>query len=157
MASSQSVQVMPFPLPPESSTLHIKNVPSRMQCKQCRRKIQLLGPSWDVLGRLLPYTWRERGKQGSRLPWRTRTPSSMVAPGPPWRNRWGKGRVGQPSPDIGPDPCTSLGACVRAAGQWRKQREGAAGTQGNHSCPLPQQLGSSARELARCHGHPAQW
>lgn len=34
----------------------LRNVPSRMQCKQCRRKIQLLGQSWDVLGRLLPYT-----------------------------------------------------------------------------------------------------
>lgn len=55
LASSQSVQFMPFCLPPESSTLHIKNVPSRMQCKQCRRKVQLLGEagmSWEAS----PYT-----------------------------------------------------------------------------------------------------
>lgn len=42
-------------LPPESSTLHIRNVPSGMQCKQRRRKVQLLGgagTSWEAS----PYT-----------------------------------------------------------------------------------------------------
>ena len=70
--------VTTFPLPPESSTLHIKNVPSRMQCKQCRRKVQLLGWSWDVLGRLLPYTWVACGKGKSGLPWGTSTPSTAA-------------------------------------------------------------------------------
>lgn len=55
LAGSQSVQSMPFPPPPQSSTVHTKDVPSRMQCKQCRREAQLLGRSWG-LGRLVPYT-----------------------------------------------------------------------------------------------------
>lgn len=77
LASSQSVQFMPFCLPPESSTLHIKNVPSRMQCKQCRRKVQLLGEagmSWEAS----PYTWGARGEWKSGLPG-AQSPPSMAA------------------------------------------------------------------------------
>lgn len=88
----------------------LRNVPSRMQCKQCRRKIQLLGQSWDVLGRLLPYTWGSRGKWGGRLPWSTGTASKATL-GLPERSHsasWGKEKkVGQPFPDFCPDTCTA--------------------------------------------------
>lgn len=119
--SAQSVQFMPFRLPPESSTLHIKNVPSRMQCKQCRRKVQPLGEagmSWEAS----PYTWGARGGWERGLPG-AQSPPSVAALG-----GWGEGEVGQAPLISCPSTGTCLGACAHKWANGGGQGEGAGGT-----------------------------
>lgn len=64
--------------------------------------------------------------------------------------------MGQPSPSFGPDAAHAWEPVFM---QWASGGSSEEGQEGHKATTLtspPQQLGSSAGELARCHGHPAQ-
>lgn len=81
LANSQSIQFLPSPPPPESSTVH-RDVPSRMQCKQCRRKGPATGPNLGCSGQACAL-YLERMTE-CRNGYTRNKHSLLGCPGPSW-------------------------------------------------------------------------